>query len=511
MKPNKNIDRLFQEKLKDLEVTPPDIVWKNIEVSLKKKKERRVFPIWLRIGTAAAILLLATIGGINYFNSSSSDNNIIITDIQKNKESIINKNSDDSFEINTSEKENSVITSVDVFDENSGADNVPNSDNNIKLENISQTETTVANNKNSATEVISDNNDVSKKSEKTTIIAFENQQNNSNNNTKSKEVTQTIERNQNNNVASNTNISENSTNKSTETILVSAEKTTEGTNSLGANENVKEKKSTITYENIENLEDTLEYKLTDGLEDDNQEISRRWSVASVIAPVYYNSFSTKGSPLDLQFKNSPKEGRSSISYGVKVGYKFTEKLSLQSGVTMVDVGYTIGNVYINPSPQFVARGLENVVYASTGTILNVNAGNLLDQETVALETPSTDLIKGELSQEYGYIEVPLELKYNLTNGKLGVHIVAGFSTLFLDSNSVYVETSDFSSNLGEAKNLNSLNFSGNFGFDVDYYINKSLFINAAPMIKVYTSTFSENSENFEPYLIGFYTGINYRF
>ncbi len=31
MKENKNIERLFQEKFKDFEVTPPDFVWDNIQ------------------------------------------------------------------------------------------------------------------------------------------------------------------------------------------------------------------------------------------------------------------------------------------------------------------------------------------------------------------------------------------------------------------------------------------------------------------------------------------------
>ena len=81
----------------------------------------------------------------------------------------------------------------------------------------------------------------------------------------------------------------------------------------------------------------------------------------------------------------------------------------------------------------------------------------------------------------------------------------------LNGNEVYVENSEFSSNLGQANNLNDVNFSGNFGLDFDYSINKNLFINVAPIFKVYGNTFSNNTDNFEPYAIGIYTGINYRF
>ncbi|MBC8883582.1 hypothetical protein H9X57_09985 [Flavobacterium piscinae] len=39
MKDKKNLDRLFQEQFKDFEEIPPEIVWKNIEAELTKKKK----------------------------------------------------------------------------------------------------------------------------------------------------------------------------------------------------------------------------------------------------------------------------------------------------------------------------------------------------------------------------------------------------------------------------------------------------------------------------------------
>ncbi len=510
MKPNKNIDRLFQEKLKGLEVTPPDIVWKNIEDALKKKKERRVFPIWLRIGTAAAILLLATIGGINYFSNSPNENNII-TDVKGDTNQIIEENSNNSFEIDPSDNDNTIITSVDNTDDDNSVTEVVSSDDNSKNKNTSITTTVANKNDNSDAETIKNETNISKNreefnsnnnSEKTTLVVLEKKQEKSENknNFKSEDEKQTVAINQNNTP----------TNKSSETEVTSEEKSVSTIllDSKEIKEEEEEEENAIAYENIKNLEDTLDEKFIIDLEE-SEEITKKWSVASVIAPIYYNSFNTKGSPLDLQFENSPKEGSSSVSYGIKVGYQFNKKLILQSGVTLVNVGYTIGEVYINPSPQFASRGLENVTYVNTASILNVNAASVLGQTQI--ETSTTVPLKGQLSQDYGYIEVPLELKYRLTNGKFGVHIVGGFSTLFLNSNDVLVETSEFSSNLGEASNLNTINFSANFGLDLDYDINKNLFINVAPMIKIHTSTFSENSENFEPYIIGFYTGLNYRF
>lgn len=65
MKERKNIDRLYQEKFRDLEATPREAVWKSISAKLQEKERRKsvVRPIWSRIaGVAAIISLLLLIG-----------------------------------------------------------------------------------------------------------------------------------------------------------------------------------------------------------------------------------------------------------------------------------------------------------------------------------------------------------------------------------------------------------------------------------------------------------------
>ncbi|PZR23224.1 MAG: hypothetical protein DI539_03805 [Flavobacterium psychrophilum] len=67
-----NIDRLFQEKFKDFEVTPPDFVWENIREELQEKKKRRVIPIWLKLSGVAAILLLGGLLTTLFFNDTEN-------------------------------------------------------------------------------------------------------------------------------------------------------------------------------------------------------------------------------------------------------------------------------------------------------------------------------------------------------------------------------------------------------------------------------------------------------
>jgi hypothetical protein len=636
MKTNKNIDRLFQEKLKDFEASPPASVWEGIQSNIHPKNPKSSLPLWLKISGAAAIMLLITLGGINYFDKNP--NEIIITDTKEIENTPTNENSILNPVLNNSDENNSVITDATQNNDNVSETlkvNTPKDEkqlkfystttnnnkvsevsnkkennlsntgsdleidkeisenksststiadvniNNLKSKNVNSKDTssdkllklnkeqrsekskvaneltnsnTILNNLknkvlNTNSENIIANNDVDKQN----VINTNNKSSSSNEifnslsdktlNTDSESLVTInddiknknfIKTDKSNNVLNNTNksilnTSENNTivnNSKSENIL----NNTVANNKVEIIEYKKEKfgEKTSIENNLDSIqkgilksEDVVavtpnkydELLKTDLNEDiEEEEGTKKWSVASTIAPIYYNSFNTKGSPLDLQFKDSPKTGSKSIAYGVKVGYKLNDKLTLQAGVSKIDVGYKIGDVFINPTQQYQVR-LTNVNYANTNTaaILNVNANSFLDDTLI--ETNATTGFTGELNQSFGYIEIPLELKYSITDTskKLGVNLIGGVSTLLLNKNDVFVSTSEFSSSLGEANNLNKVNFSGNIGVDIDYKINKRIYINVAPMLKIHTKTFSNSDSNFEPYLFGVYTGLNYRF
>ena len=44
MKTHKNIDRLFQEKLKDFDVSPPKSAWSNIEKGIHGSNKKPLIP-----------------------------------------------------------------------------------------------------------------------------------------------------------------------------------------------------------------------------------------------------------------------------------------------------------------------------------------------------------------------------------------------------------------------------------------------------------------------------------
>ena len=231
----------------------------------------------------------------------------------------------------------------------------------------------------------------------------------------------------------------------------------------------------------------------------------KWSLTPVVALLASNSFSGN-SPLDETLINNPTEGTNSFSYGIKVAYQLNNKWEIQSGIHIQKTDYVNNNLSIisNVSGSGLS-GLQSDVSFSLGT---ANPGGTLPFLTGAKVISST----ANLTQTYGYIEVPLEIKYTfLEIKKLKSKLVTGFSSLFLNENNVFVDSSVLSQKVGKANNLNSINFSGNFGLDFDYSINNNFKLNFNPMFKVQLNTYSKNSNGFKPYILGFYSGIKYQF
>jgi hypothetical protein len=59
MNKKKHIDELFKEQLQNFEATPSPDVWNNIQAKMKKEEDdRKVIPIWWKLGGVAAALAL---------------------------------------------------------------------------------------------------------------------------------------------------------------------------------------------------------------------------------------------------------------------------------------------------------------------------------------------------------------------------------------------------------------------------------------------------------------------
>lgn len=406
MRDSKNIDRIFQENLKDYEVFPPNKSWNAIERNLSGKQQKRRIPFWVKLSSIAALLVLFFSVGTIYFMPQSN--------ITKNF--LPKKNTTPKRIIDTESTTNATTAS------------------------------TV---------------DTSKKT-----------------NSKSKVIPLNA--------------------KLSKDILSTTSNETIADASIPEESTVPEKPlNSLNYTTTKRIPFT---GFTPNTELKKNITESKFTVATIFAPIFFNSFGS-GSGVDEQFNNNETSGNSSYSYGVKFSYKLNKKFSLQSGVNLISLGHTTNNVYVTPGVAVV--GLSNI-----SNLPVLGKGNPDLAKSASNFNPENG---ANLNQVFGYIEIPVEIKYNITDGKIGVNIIGGVSTLLLNKDEVFVETNSFSQSLGSSNNLRDINFSGNFGVDVDYSIYKNLFINVTPMFKVQTNTFSKNSGDIQSYYLGIYTGLNYKF
>ncbi|GGB77824.1 hypothetical protein GCM10007424_17380 [Flavobacterium suaedae] len=566
MKEKKNIDRLFQEQFKEFEANPPEHVWENISAELKKDKKRRVIPIWFKLSGVAAVFIIGLLlvnffGNEDDFNQNSVVNgNVNATDttntiandnilpLPTTEDAVVN-NDDNNSVIESengstagpkNENSSNILSSEEAgsndyspASRNSGNNNLNNQDNAVVINSKTQSNNTLKNEKNNRNSkikgVITNPNTAvanSEKSEKEENYLSE--KNKADNSVIKRKDNGFINPNaENNNSIAEVNTDDNSGEENepqssqqeeaelldkTPHAIMSASDDAIASEEINS-EVVIDSASIIVPEN--ELEKLLQEKLN-GKDDDEEKLlaendNLKWNIRPQMAPVFYNSLS-QGSPIDSQFASNSKSYDNNMSYGVGIDYNITDRLAVRSGVNAVNLSYETRGVEFYPAMTKPAVASRNVGENSNLVVQSeANVASSPGPEGFA-STTSIQSFKGSMVQEMGYIEVPVELSYALLNKKFGIDVIGGVSTLFLNNNDVRVITTQgYSSNLGEARNLNNVNFSTNIGIGFKYKFLKSFKASFEPMFKYQVNTFSENSGNFKPYFIGLYSGISFSF
>ncbi len=540
MSEKKNIDKLFKEQFKDFEQAPNDVVWQRIEEELHKdKRKRRIIPIWWKFAGAAAVLvMLFTI--VNVINGNFEDD-----PIQQKIVDTENQN-DGSLKVDESLNKNNENELVKPQD-NNPSETIDNTSI-VTTEQSSETKTnqllnnpSLATGKNETNKIASSQANESEQHQNTATIdkhksRVKNALASANTNT-SVNHRNTIDKSNSDKTSENANAITNTfKNRESEakanTSPIAKEqseidkllkdfkqsKETQVTSSGSVEkDNTNIAIDTTASQNLIEEENAIEKAIADANkeEDDIEEHKdlkvKRWSVAPNIAPVYFNTLG-EGSSLDAQFVENSKEGIVSVSYGLKGSYALSKKLKIRAGVNKVDLGYSTNNVLIfdGSNPNTGARQMQNVdisnmetnsTFVSASTLSFSNGPEILNARE-----------RGSIEQQLGFIEVPIELEYSLLDKKFGVNLIGGFSSLFLNTNEVYSVESDGNRTLmGEATNIKDMSYSANFGIGVNYNISKQLLFNLEPTFKYQINTFSNTSGDFQPFFIGVYTGLSFKF
>jgi len=497
MKTKKHLDQLFKEQFKNFEVSPPPVVWENIEAALqKKKKNRKIVPIWYKMAGVAALFLLFFSVGNYFFN-----NNIPNTTVTNEESNGIERTSPQFLD-----------TDVLVQEQNDAAPNAKEILNNATPEEV-QVSSTSSDKSLKETQGEKESFKTSKRKPKSKVnttplketdvaITSENK----------KQKTSTPEK-----TSANTILEKEKTESaiaekiSKEIITTSPDKIDSkiSETEIAVIEPAEENKKSI-FDAIQEKEDALATS-------EKQNPTNRWEVSPNFAPVYYNSLNG-GSSIDSQFSDNTKSGDVNYSYGVKVSYAVTKKLSVRTGINKVDLSYVTNDIEFSAASPTAA--LKSINYNTRGVIVAVGNRGTLNPPPSGTPTmaddgsiivPRSGVIPGTMSQNLDYFEIPLELKYALLNKRFGLNMIGGLSTLILSANDISVNSDGFQTSIGEANNLNPLSFSTNIGLGLDYKITKKIVFNLEPMFKYQINAYSDSNIDFKPYYLGVYTGFSYRF
>lgn len=476
MKEKKNIERLFQEKLKHFEALPPDEVWENISKELHpENKKRRLIPFWLRISGIAAVFLIGTFLLKDILTPQQTTPGITTTPI---KAPIFDSEQEENTGFTTitpnSGSEEEFVTSVVASQKSSlNSESNTNSDSKINFESNSKSAL-----------IITDT-----KAEKSLVLITENQ-----------------------NESTTISSDEDTKYGKTGIQLDSPDLTSDKKSSEYF---VKQRTESSDYEKSLTESKSIEQELTElqqlekKITEENQEeviAFNRWRITPTIAPITMNSI-TEGSSISDSFTQNSKENIATLSYGMAFSYALSNKINIRTGINKVSVGYNTNDVeiYASTNVQDFLLNTVNISFNKVSENIVVRPENPFASQTEFSPT------KGKINQQLGYIEIPVELSYKLLDHRLGVEIIGGMSTLFLNDNKVSVISNGMSTVLGEADNLNQVHFSTNLGVGFKYEIFKSFEASLEPMFKYQLGTFSKNDGNFKPYILGLYTGLSFKF
>ena len=535
MNDKKNIDRLFQEKFKDFEVTPDEHVWQTIETALHPKKKRRVIPFWWQFGGIAAGLIIGflTLNSLLNGDVPVGENPVVIETVGRPTRTPSENNSSSDAKTDAikdiapgSAGDNSLV--------NSEAAETSNTSSQGDLKN--GTEKSGFSSKDNAVVNASNPNKKANRSVK------ENQFKNSNLNSQNAVAEQQVSAQENNNADPNP-INKNVINKAADRSIAVQQpdnsdikntpenaKTTGNpkdpastvvagkpnsnqekiaSNTISAGELLDDQKDSTAVATVEEpnaLEELLKKNEKEAPTVAEAKVNR-WQVTPNVAPIYFSSTS-KGSPIDEQFATNSKSYENNMSYGVGINYAISNKISLRTGINTFTLGYDTNDVVLFAALDQAA--FSNLASSPTGSTIQVISRNNINAMS-PFDSSIQNTSEGVMTQRMGYLEVPLEMSYKLLDRKFGINVIGGVSTLFLNENEVSVSSNAMSASLGSARNLNNIHFSTNVGFGFKYRFWKSFEANFEPMFKYQVNTFNKDAGNFKPYFIGLYSGVSFNF
>lgn len=254
--------------------------------------------------------------------------------------------------------------------------------------------------------------------------------------------------------------------------------------------------SSIVARNIKLLE----------LFNNSEKRKKGWSILGQVSSAY-------SSYVGDNSEYNKENGLVSFGGGVKLNWQTSKKIAIQTGFVYNKFGQQL--VYTRPVYTTPILRSRSIMGSRSNIGITTSAGHIKLKAPVVysaanflsapLKSSSIDMV-----QSFEAIEIPLILRYNLIDEKIGLCINGGLSTNFMVGNKVY--NKDTGEILGKTIGIRSTNFSTNFSLDIEYELNSKFSLSLEPSLKYYLNSINKDSDfNYKPYTLGFNSGILYKF
>jgi cytoskeletal protein RodZ len=247
----------------------------------------------------------------------------------------------------------------------------------------------------------------------------------------------------------------------------------------------------------------------------------KWSVGAQVAPVlsyrdisinYANQSGNNFKETESQL-NENEDALLTYAGGIDINYCLNNRWSVQSGMYYSTIGQVNNNAlnFRQENDQYLLFAIQT----STGGI-NITFEKVPDhirkidspKDTLA----AIDLNNVKIIQNFNLFEVPFMIRYKIMDKKLGINVSGGLSPAYLVNNSTVLQVDGNKYDIGNSSNLNNMIFNTSISLGINFAISNKLGLNLEPNFKYSLSPINKNSQfDYHPYYFSFFTGVNYKF
>lgn len=220
----------------------------------------------------------------------------------------------------------------------------------------------------------------------------------------------------------------------------------------------------------------------------------------------------------------------SFAAGINVNFKVSKRLEIQTGAGYNQIGQLVNNIaafshpsmtnlytmkgeMINNHPQSLTTSMGGVTFTDQSFYFADIASSRIFTLKGSYDESNVNLLNKSsfgLIQQFGYLEIPLVMKYKIIDRLISLSVKSGIAANILVSNNVFLQGSAYSNAVGESVGINPVSVSGTGGLALSYPLGNRISLSLEPTFNMFITPISQiNNIETHPYSHSLYMGIRY--